>query len=107
MLSREDNEFLCRVGSGTPVGTLGRQYWIPALMSSELPERDGAPARVRLRGENVIACRATPGKSRLIQNHRPDPGASLFLGRNEEEGPRCVYHGWKFACEGACVDMPN
>ena len=107
MLSREDNELLCRVGSGTPVGTLVRQYWIPALMSSELPERDGAPVRVRLLGENLIAFRATSGKIGLIQNHCPHRGASLFFGRNEEEGLRCVYHGWKFDCEGACVDMPN
>jgi phthalate 4,5-dioxygenase len=107
MLSREDNELLCRVGSGTPVGALLRQYWIPALMSSELPERDGAPVRVRLLGENLIAFRSTSGKIGLIQNHCPHRGASLFFGRNEEEGLRCVYHGWKFDCEGACVDMPN
>jgi len=107
MLSREDNELLCSVGSGTPVGALMRQYWIPALMSSELPERDGAPVRVRLLDENLIAFRATSGKIGLIQNHCPHRGASLFFGRNEEEGLRCVYHGWKFDCEGACVDMPN
>jgi hypothetical protein len=31
----------------------------------------------------------------------------LFFGRNEEEGLRCVYHGWKFDQTGACVDMPS
>jgi len=107
MLSREDNELLCKVGPGTPTGALMRQYWIPALMSSELPEKDGAPVRVRLLGESLIAFRATSGKIGLIQNHCPHRGASLFFGRNEEEGLRCVYHGWKFDCEGACVDMPN
>ncbi|MGH7388101.1 MAG: Rieske 2Fe-2S domain-containing protein [Candidatus Rokuibacteriota bacterium] len=107
MLSREDNELLCRVGPGTPTGALLRQYWIPALVSSELPEADGAPVRVRLLGENLIAFRVTSGKVGLIQNHCPHRGASLFFGRNEEEGLRCVYHGWKFDCEGACVDMPS
>ena len=107
MLSREDNELLCRVGPGAPVGAMLRQYWIPALMSSELPERDGAPVRVRLLGENLIAFRVTSGKIGLIQNHCPHRGASLFFGRNEEEGLRCVYHGWKYSCEGHCVDMPN
>ena len=107
MLSREDNELLCRVGTDTPVGALLRQYWIPALLSSELPERDGAPVRVRLLGENLIAFRTTSGKIGLIQNHCPHRGASLFFGRNEEEGLRCVYHGWKYDCEGACVDMPS
>jgi ABC-type Fe3+ transport system permease subunit/nitrite reductase/ring-hydroxylating ferredoxin subunit len=90
-----------------PVGALLRQYWIPALMSSELPSADGAPVAGRFLGENLIAFRATSGKIGLIQNHCPHRGASLFFGRNEEEGLRCVYHGWKFDCEGACVDMPN
>jgi len=107
MLSPDDNELLGRVGPGTAIGSLLRQYWIPALMSSELPERDGAPVRVRLLGENLIAFRVTSGKIGLIQNHCPHRGASLFFGRNEEEGLRCVYHGWKYSCEGHCVDMPN
>src|SRR5437667_6957162 len=107
MLSREDNELLCKVGRGTPTGALLRQYWIPALMSSELPERDGAPVRVRLLGENLIAFRVTSGKIGLIQNHCPHRGASLFFGRNEDEGIRCVYHGWKFDVTGRCVDMPS
>jgi phthalate 4,5-dioxygenase oxygenase subunit len=107
MLSREDNELLCRIGRGTAMGALLRQYWIPALMATELPEPDGAPVRVRLLGENLIAFRMTSGKVGLIQNHCPHRGASLFFGRNEEEGIRCVYHGWKFDGEGACVDMSS
>ena len=107
MLSTPDNELLSRVGPDTPMGNLVRQYWIPALMSSELPEPDGAPVRVRLLGENLIGFRVTSGKVGLIQNHCPHRGASLFFGRNEEEGLRCAYHGWKYDCEGACVDMPN
>jgi len=107
MLSTEDNELLCRVGPGTPVGALLRQYWIPALASRELPQADGPPVRVRLLGENLVAFRVTSGKVGLIQNHCPHRGASLFFGRNEEEGLRCVYHGWKFDCEGVCVDMPS
>ena len=107
MLTSEDNELLCRVGPGTPMGDLMRQYWIPALLSSELPEPDGPPVRVRLLGENLIAFRDTSGKVGLIQNHCPHRGASLFFGRNEEDGLRCVYHGWKFDATGACVDMPS
>jgi nitrite reductase/ring-hydroxylating ferredoxin subunit len=107
MLSREDTELLCRVGPGTPMGALIRQYWVPALLSSELPERDGSPVRVRLLGENLIAFRTTSGRVGLIQNHCPHRGASLFFGRNEDEGLRCVYQGWKFSPSGACVDMPS
>ncbi|PYN96150.1 MAG: (2Fe-2S)-binding protein, partial [Candidatus Rokuibacteriota bacterium] len=107
MLSTEDNELLCRVGPGTATGNLLRQYWIPALMSSELPGPDCPPVRVRLLGENLIGFRITSGKAGLIQNSCPHRGASLFFGRNEGEGLRCVYHGWKFDCSGACVDQPN
>src|SRR5256712_12389005 len=107
MLSREDTELLCRVGRGPPMGTLLRQYWIPAFMSSELPEPNGPPVRTRLLGETLIGFRVTSGKVGLIQSNCPHRGASLFFGRNEEEGIRCVYHGWKFDCAGSCVDMPS
>ncbi len=107
MLSREDNELLCRIGPGTPMGALMREYWVPAGLSSELPERDGAPLRVRLLGEDLIAFRVTSGAVGLVKNACPHRGASLFYGRNEDEGLRCVYHGWKFDVCGTCVDMPS
>ena len=107
MLSREDNELLCRVGPGTPMGNLMRQYWVPAALSSELSEPDGDPLRVRLLGEDLIGFRTTSGEVGLIQNACPHRGASFFYGRNEAEGLRCVYHGWKFDRAGACVDMPS
>ena len=107
MLAKETNELLCRVGPGTEMGDLMRQYWVPALRSDELATPDSAPVRVRLLGENLIAFRVTSGRVGLIGNHCPHRGASLFYGRNEEEGLRCVYHGWKFDVTGQCVDMPN
>jgi nitrite reductase/ring-hydroxylating ferredoxin subunit len=60
-----------------------------------------------LLGEQLIGFRETSGKVGLLQNNCPHRGASLFFGRNEEEGLRCVYHGWKFAADGTCTDMPN
>ena len=107
MLSREDNELLCRIGPGTAMGNLMRQYWVPAALSSELPEPDGPLLRVRLLGEDLIGFRTTSGAVGLIQNSCPHRGASLFYGRNENEGLRCVYHGWKYDVTGQCVDMPS
>ena len=107
MLTREDNEILTRVGPGTPTGQLMRQYWIPALISSELPERDGPPLRTRLLGENLIAFRDSQGRVGLLADSCSHRGASLFFGRNEESGLRCVYHGWKYDIAGNCVEMPN
>ena len=107
MLSKEDTEYLCRIGPGTPMGNFMRQYWIPAVRSDELPGPDCPPVRIRLLGENLIAFRTTSGEVGLIQNACPHRGASLFFGRNEEEGLRCVYHGWKFDVAGQCTDMPS
>jgi len=107
MLKHEENELICRVGPGTPMGNLMREYWVPAMLSSELPSADSDPQRVLLLGEQLIGFRDTNGQVGLIQNNCPHRGASLFFGRNEEAGLRCVYHGWKFDVSGNCIDMPN
>ena len=107
MLSREDNELLTRTGAGTPMGDLMRRYWIPALLSKQLSEPDCAPVRVQLMGEELVAFRDSNGRLGLLDEHCPHRTASLFFGRNEDCGLRCVYHGWKFDVDGNCVDMPN
>src|SRR5579864_1290376 len=107
MLSVEDNEILTHVGPGTIMGDLLRQYWVPALLSEEVPAPDCPPVRLRLLGENLIGFRVTSGKVALIQDACPHRAASFFFGRNEEEGIRCAYHGWKFDIEGNCVDQLN
>lgn len=106
MLSKQDNELVTRVGPGTAMGNLMRQFWLPVLLDWEL-EPDGEPLRVRLLGEDLIAFRATDGSVGMIQDACMHRGASLFFGRNEENGLRCVYHGWKYDVTGQCVDMPN
>ena len=107
MLTREDNAFLTATGPGTPMGTLLRRYWIPALLPEELPEPDCPPVRLKLLGEPLVAFRDSNGNVGVVAENCPHRGASLFFGRNEEAGLRCVYHGWKFDASGACVDMPN
>jgi phenylpropionate dioxygenase-like ring-hydroxylating dioxygenase large terminal subunit len=103
----EENEFLTRTGPGMRMGELFRRYWIPAMLADDLTGHDCAPVRVTLLGENLVAFRDTDGKIAFIGEQCPHRGASLFLGRNEEHGLRCVYHGWKFDVEGNCVDMPS
>ena len=105
--TESENNLLTRVGPGMPMGNLLRQYWIPVLQSDDLPENDGAPVRVRLLCENLIAFRNTEGKVGLLDHACPHRCASLSFGRNEENGIRCLYHGWKFDIEGRCVDVPN
>jgi phthalate 4,5-dioxygenase oxygenase subunit len=107
MLNQQDNELLTKIGPGTPMGNLMRQFWLPIGLSSELPEPDCAPVRIMILSEELVAFRDTDGKVGLIDNFCPHRRASLFFGRNEECGLRCVYHGWKFDTNGDCVDMPS
>jgi len=99
-------EQLTRVGTGTVMGDLMRQYWIPALASKELVA-DGEPRRLVLLGEKLMAFRDSSGRAGVMDHRCPHRLASLFFGRNEQDGIRCVYHGWKFDVTGRCVDMPN
>jgi phenylpropionate dioxygenase-like ring-hydroxylating dioxygenase large terminal subunit len=106
MLTHEDNDLLTRTGAGTPMGDLIRRYWIPVVLSDEL-EPGGRVKRVQLLGERLIAHRAPSGAPGLIGEFCPHRGASLYFGRNEDAGMRCPYHGWQFARDGRCVDMPS
>jgi phthalate 4,5-dioxygenase oxygenase subunit len=107
MLSQENNELVTRVGPGTPMGSLIRSYWLPALLSSDLPEPDGDPLRIRLLGEDLVAFRDTNGTAGILGEHCAHRGVSLYFARNEACGLRCPYHGWKYDVTGKCVDMPN
>src|SRR5882672_2733036 len=107
MLNQADNEMLCRVGPGTPMGNMMRRYWHPVCMSSQLPARDSAPLRVRLLGEDYVAFRDSDGKIGVLEELCMHRGASLALGRVEEGGIRCLYQGWKFDVSGVVMETPN
>src|SRR5262245_51649655 len=104
MLTQEDNELLTRVGGGTPMGAFLRRFWLPALLITELPTADCTPVRFRLLGEDLVAFRDSAGRIGVLGEHCAHRGASLYLGRNEEGGLRCVYHGWKYDVHGSCLD---
>jgi phthalate 4,5-dioxygenase oxygenase subunit len=106
MLSLEENELITRAGPGTPMGTLMRRYWLPALLSQEIAEPDGPPVRVRLLGEDLVAFRDSQGRVGLLDEHCSHRGTSLFFGRNEEYGLRCIYHGWKYDIDGNVLETP-
>lgn len=104
-MSPEENELLVRVGPGTLMGNAFRRFWLPFMLSDELVV-DGAPKRVRLLGEDLIAFRDTAGRPGLVDRYCPHRRADLYYGRNEQCGLRCAYHGWKFNVDGNVMDMP-
>jgi len=107
MLASERSDLLTRIGPGTAMGALFRSYWLPVLLAGELSGPDCAPVRVKLLGERLVAFRDTRGRLGLIDEFCAHRGVSLWFGRNEEDGIRCPYHGWKYDVTGRCVDLPS
>ena len=106
-MDAETAETLVRTGPGTPMGALLRRYWVPVLLANELAEPDGPQVRVQILGEKLLAFRDSEGEVGLIDEFCTHRGASLYFGRNEENGIRCAYHGLKFNRRGECVDVPS
>jgi len=107
MLSVEENETLTRTGPGTPMGELFRRFWTPVLLARELPGPDCPPVRVKIMGEELLAFRNSEGRVGLVEPRCAHRGADLFLGRVEDRGLRCVYHGWLFGTDGSCLEAPT
>jgi phthalate 4,5-dioxygenase oxygenase subunit len=107
VLTQAENELLCRVEGDAPMGLMMRRHWVPALLSEQVSKVDGAPVRLQLFGEKLVAFRDSNGKLGLLGEACPHRKASLAFGRNEECGLRCLYHGWKFDTEGNVIDMPS
>jgi phthalate 4,5-dioxygenase oxygenase subunit len=105
MLSPEKNDVLCRVQAGRPMGQLMRRYWMPVCLGSDLVA-GGAPKRVRMLGEDLVAFRSPDGSVGLIDEACPHRAVSLALARNEECGLRCLYHGWVMNAQGRVVETP-
>src|ERR1700690_2534224 len=107
MLTDEENQRLCRVEGDAPMGLMMRRHWVPAVLSEQLTTPDCDPVRLRLFGEDLVAFRDTEGRIGVLGEPCPHRKASLFFGRNEECGLRCLYHGWKFDVQGNVVEMPS
>jgi phenylpropionate dioxygenase-like ring-hydroxylating dioxygenase large terminal subunit len=107
MLSAAENDLLTRTGPGTPMGATLRRYWIPALLSREIAEPDCPPVQVKLLGEALVMFRDSAGRIGLLDEFCAHRGTSLWLGRNEECGLRCIWHGWKYDVTGQCVHQLN
>ena len=107
MLRKEQNDLLTQTGPGTPGGRFFRSYWLPVLLSEELPENESPPVRVKILSERLLAFRDSEGRLGLIDEFCAHRGVSLWFARNEQSGLRCPYHGWKYDVTGQCIDVPS
>jgi phthalate 4,5-dioxygenase oxygenase subunit len=107
MLTREENELLCRIEGDAPMGQLMRRHWTPVCLIEEVNEPDGTPVKARVFGENLVVFRDSDGRVGVLDEACPHRGASLAFGRNEEGGLRCLYHGWKMDAEGNVLEMAS
>jgi len=107
MLTKQRNDLITQTGPGTPMGEVFRCYWHPALLAEELPGPDCEPVRIELLSEKLIAFRDTEGRLGLIDELCAHRRTSLWFGRNEENGLRCPYHGWKYDVTGQCIEVPS
>jgi phthalate 4,5-dioxygenase len=107
VITREENDLLCRVEGDAPMGGIFRRHWIPVCMSEEVAENDGTPVHARILGEDLVVFRDSAGRLGVLDEHCPHRRASLVLGRNESGGIRCLYHGWKMDVEGNVLEMAS
>jgi phthalate 4,5-dioxygenase len=107
MLTPQENDLLCRVEGDAPMGGIMRRHWMPVCLSEEVAENDGTPVRTRVLGEDLVVFRDSEGRLGVLDEHCPHRRASLALGRNEEGGLRCLYHGWKVDVRGSVLEMPS
>ncbi len=105
MMTSQENDLLCRVEGQAPMGQLMRRHWTPVCLIEEVSEPDGKPIRAKLFGEDLVVFRDTEGRVGVMDEHCPHRRASLVLGRNENCGLRCLYHGWKMDVLGNVLEM--
>jgi len=107
MITHEENDLLCRVENGAPMGQLMRRHWVPICLIEEVSEPDGTPVKARILGEDLVVFRNTDGEVGVMDEYCPHRRASLVFGRNEEGGLRCLYHGWKMDVSGNVTEMSS
>jgi len=105
MISAEQNDFLTRVGPGTPAGSLLRRYWQPVALTEEL-EGPRPLKPLKLMGQHFVLFRDETGRLGLVDRDCPHRGADLAYGRLENGGLRCAFHGWLFDATGQCIETP-
>src|SRR5262249_43006374 len=100
MLSKELNKLLTETGPDAPMGQFIRRYWVPALLSEEIPEPDCPPVQVRILGEELVAFRDSPGRGGPAGGPGPPRGPVVVSGRKGGGGAPLHLPGRKVGGRG-------
>jgi phthalate 4,5-dioxygenase oxygenase subunit len=98
-------QYLTDTNVGTPAGDLLRRYWQPVALSSDLPP-GAAPKAIRIMAEDIVLFRDDADRVGALDRKCAHRCTDLVLGRIEDGGIRCPYHGWLFDIDGRVLDTP-
>jgi phenylpropionate dioxygenase-like ring-hydroxylating dioxygenase large terminal subunit len=80
-----------------------QDWWLPLAAASDLAPGRCLPAQHF--EHKLVLWQGRDGPS-VFDDRCPHRGASLSLGRVHGDRLECPYHGWRFASDGRCVEVP-
>ncbi len=92
--------FIDAVGGQHP-----RNAWYMAGWDKDVPE--GKVVAATILGQPLALARGDGGTVFAMEDRCPHRAAPLSLGKCEDGGLRCWYHGVRFAADGTCVEIPG
>jgi 5,5'-dehydrodivanillate O-demethylase len=95
---------LTECGKQTPMGRLLRQFWQPVALAESVSAKGAIPLLIM--GEELALYRGESGALHLVGGRCAHRRTLLHSGWVVGEEIRCIYHGWQFNGQGACVHRP-
>ena len=97
-------ERLAETTKGSAMGTLLRKFWHPIAVADQLKAGKAIPLKIM--GEELTLYRGDSGKVHLVAGRCAHRRTLLHTGWIEGEHIRCMYHGWQYDGDGACIHQP-
>lgn len=95
---------LNQTGPDTAMGKLLRQFWHPVALATDVGP--GEATTIWVLSEELTLYRGETGTPHLIGGRCSHRRTLLKTGWIEGDSIRCIYHGWRFGGDGACLERP-
>jgi phenylpropionate dioxygenase-like ring-hydroxylating dioxygenase large terminal subunit len=90
-----------------PLARAFELFWHPVCTTVELAARGEQPLPVELLGHRIAVARSASGRLLALADRCLHRSTRLSVGWVDGESIRCAYHGWKWAGNGRCVEIPS